>query len=127
MDQAGGFFWHYNSDQFVSPEKISDFECSGVRSVRTGLAVVSEAGAEVATDRSRCGFRGIGSAHGLTPLGNRAFGFERQHNYLSGTHELSQLTKEPTFAVHRVEALSLFARESHRFDCHDLKSSFVNA
>jgi len=45
----------------------------------------------------------IGSAHGLTPLGNRPFSFERQHDYLPGTHELSQFAEETSFTVHRIK------------------------
>jgi hypothetical protein len=114
------------SDQLVTREKISEFKRRRIRSVRAVRAIVPDARAEVAADRAWRGLGGIGCAHCFTPLENRAFRFERQHDDLARAHEFGQLGEKPSFPVHGVETFGIFAGEPQGFDRDDLESSLIN-
>ena len=90
-------------------------------------AIISDAGAEVAADGARSGFGGIGGAHGVAPLENRAFGLESQHDDFAGTHELGQFAEEAAFAMDGVKSFRFLARQVQGFDGDNLKSGFVNS
>src|ERR1700674_805326 len=83
-----------SSDQFVASEKISKLKRRGLRCVRTVRAVVSDAGAEVAANRSRRRLGGIGGAHGIAPLQDCALGFKSEHDHFAGTHKLRQFAEK---------------------------------
>src|SRR5579863_3024562 len=115
-----------NSDQFVAGKEIAQFKRRSFRGVRTVRASVSEAGAEVAANRAWSRLGGIGGAHRLAPLQNRALGFESQHDDLAGTHEFGQLAEKRTRSVHGVKAACLDLRKAQRFDRDNLKSGLLN-
>src|SRR6266481_9098809 len=91
---GGSFLMVEVSDQFIAGEKISKLKCSGFGRIRTVRTIVSDASAEVASNRSRRSFRRVGGAHRIAPLQNRAFGFKSEHHHLAGTHELCQFSKK---------------------------------
>ena len=61
-------------------EEVADLESCGVVRVGAVSAVVLDALAEFLANGAVCGFGGVGGAHGVAPLGDRAFGFQNDDN-----------------------------------------------
>src|SRR5713226_1056523 len=114
-------------DQFEAGEEIADFEGGGFRSVGAVSAIVADAGSEIIANGAGGSFLGVGGAHDVAPLLDRAFGFKDEGEDLAGAHEAGELAKEGALLMDGVEASGLALSEDHRFDGHDAEASFVNA
>jgi hypothetical protein len=70
---------------------------------------------------------GISGPHGIPPFRNGPVGFQNHRHNLPRTHKIRQLPEEWPFLMHRVKPSSLFLRQAHRFNRHDLESRLLNA
>src|SRR5438552_7390614 len=113
-------------NKFEAGEEIADFEGGGFRGVGAVSAIVANAGAKVVANRAGGRFFRIGSAHGVAPLENGAFGFEDHGKDFAGAHEVGQLAEEGARVVDGVEAAGFFFCEAHGFTGNESKTGLMH-
>jgi len=90
-------------------------------------AIVADAGAEIVANGAWSSFLGVGGAHGVAPLLDRAFGFKDEGEDFAGAHKAGEFAKEWALSMDGIEASGFTLSEDHGFDGHNAEAHLVDA